>query len=135
MKRNRHFILLGLLTAVALLLVVLVVGYNRETALAQDSETRQGPPSILAATGACRLGSEVSVLYVIDAEKKQLAVYSAFGGREIQFVAARKIFYDFELMSANDNTPRVFSVQNLKRQYEAYKKKKEGESKRPPRRR
>jgi len=136
MDRNRQFVILGLLSAAAFLLVLLFVGYQREDAFAQESETpRAGPPSILAVTGACGIGAEVGVLYVIDTEKKQLAVYSAFGGRDIRFIAARKIYYDFELLEANDGTDKQFSVRRLKQAFDAHKKKKGEEEKKPPRRR
>jgi hypothetical protein len=136
MDRNRQFIILGLLSVAALLLVVLFVGYQREDAFAQEADApRSGPPPILAVTGACGIGAEVGVLYVIDTEKKQLAVYHAWGGRDIRFVAARKIYYDFELIEANDATDKQFSVRRLKQAYEAHKKKKGGEEKKPPRRR
>jgi hypothetical protein len=125
--------LVGLLCIVALLLTALLVGYRMEDAIAEGGA--QGPPPMLAATGACGIGAEVGVLYLIDTEKRQLAVYSAFQGRKLQFIAARKIYYDLELLQANDGTPPAFSVKRLKEAFEEFQKKKGGGEERQPRRR
>ncbi len=135
MKRNQKFVILGLLSTVAFLAALLLVSYRRDAALAQEGVPIAGPPSMLAVTGACGIGSEVGVLYVIDTEKKQLAVYGAFQGRAIEFIAARKIFYDLELLDYNDATPKAFSVRHLGAAFEKHKKDKSGESKQPRRRR
>ncbi|MHC5038412.1 MAG: hypothetical protein ACYTHM_13955 [Planctomycetota bacterium] len=133
MDRNKQFVVLGLLSTVVFLLVLLFIGYQREDALAQEAPVRTGPPNILAVTGACGVGAEIGVLYVIDAEKKQMAIYSAFGGRNIQFVAARKIYYDLEVMAINDDTPKRFSVPALKKVWDQLHKKDTGKG--PSRRR
>ncbi|MCI0342575.1 MAG: hypothetical protein L0216_15770 [Planctomycetales bacterium] len=75
------------------------------------AETGGHAPGMIAVTGA--IGSNVSALYVIDAEKKQLAVYNAMGGREVRFIAARRIKYDLELREFNDRTEPRASVQRL----------------------
>lgn len=134
MNRRQQLVLLGLLSAVAFLMVILVIGYNREGALAQEGP-RVGPPPMLAATGACGIGAEVGVLYLIDTEKRQLAVYSAFGGRALEFVAARKILYDLELIEANDDSPTQYRVRTLKRFFDEYKKGQDDSGDGPPRRR
>jgi hypothetical protein len=136
MSQNRRYVILGLLSAVAFLVAVLAVGYFRDDALAQEAGApRVGPPTMLAATGACGLGGEVSVLYVIDSEKKQMAVYGAFGGQKIELVAARRIFYDLELPEFNDVSAGPFRVPNLKKAFEKATEKKEGAKEEPPRRR
>ena len=134
MSTNRRYAILGLLSAAAFLMVLLAIGYHRDGAFA-EVDARVGPPPMVAVTGACGLGGEVGVLYVIDTEKRQLAVYGAFGGRAIEFLAARKIFYDLELREYNDETTGAFSARNLEKSYEEHAKKKEGTDKDPPRRR
>lgn len=61
---------------------------------------------ILAVTGSYGVGT--SVLYVIDTETKQLAVYEARGGsrsmRRITLVGARRIDLDLSLRSYNDES-------------------------------
>ncbi len=75
------------------------------------AETSGHAPGMIAVTGA--VGSGVSALYVIDTEKKQLAVYNAMGGREVRFIAARRIKYDLELREFNDRTEPRASVLRL----------------------
>jgi len=136
MSNNRRYLILGLLSAAAFLLALLAIGYYRDDALAEGpGAVRVGPPPMIAASGACGLGGEVGVLYVVDTEKKQLAVYGAYGGRAIEFLAARKIFYDFELREFNDETPQAFSARNLQAAWEKQAGKKEGGKEEPPRRR
>jgi len=135
MKKGKKQVLAGLLTVIAIQLVVLLLVYHGP-GFAQEGEEADklyASNPMVAATGACGIGDDVSVLYVIDTEKKQLAVYYSYGGRDIRFVAARKIFYDFELLYFNDATPRTHSVGKLK---ELYEKSKEGRTgSRSPRRR
>jgi hypothetical protein len=135
MNRRQKLTLVGLLSVVALLLTALLVGYRMEDAFAEGDGPAQGPPPLLAATGACGIGAEVGVLYLVDSEKKQLAVYSAFQGRDLRFVAARKIYYDLELLEANDKTQKQFSVRSLKKAFDAFQKKKGGGEEKKPRRR
>jgi hypothetical protein len=135
MNHRQQWTLVGLLSVTALLLTALLVGYRMEDAQAEGDGKAQGPPPMLAATGACGIGAEVGVLYLIDTEKRQLAVYSAFQGRKLQFIAARKIYYDLELMEANDGTPKQFGVRRLKKAFEEFQKKKGGGGEKQPRRR
>ena len=73
MERRKPFVILGLLSTAVVLLALLLVGYSREDAFGQEAAKVVGPPPLLAVTGACGIGAEVGVLYVIDTEKKQLA--------------------------------------------------------------
>ena len=60
----------------------------------------------LAVTGSYGVGT--SVLYLVDTEKRQLAVYEARGGsaaqRRVVLVGARKIDLDLELEGYNDRS-------------------------------
>ena len=60
----------------------------------------------LAVTGSYGVGT--SVLYLIDAKNRQLAVYEARGGspdmRRIVFVGARKIDLDLQIEGYNDRS-------------------------------
>ena len=139
MKSRRRKVLIGLLSLAALQLVLLLAAYNHPLVLAQDGEKEEegaayDSNSMIAATGACGIGDDVSVLYVIDTEKKQLAVYYSHGGRDLRFVAARKIFYDLELLFYNDATQKTHSVKKLKELFERHQRT-TGGTDRPPRRR
>jgi hypothetical protein len=83
------------------------------------AETSGSSPNMIAVTGL--IGSGVSVLYVIDTEKKQLAVYNAAGGKEIRFVAARRIKYDLELKQWKDGSDPRVTVDILRKAWEAEK--------------
>ena len=111
--------IVGLLAVCAFLLGALV---SNRGSLDARAETSGQAPNMIAVTGL--IGSGVSVLYVIDTEKKQLAVYNAIGGKEIRFVAARRIRYDLELREFNDKSPRLVSVKRLQQAFEAENEKK-----------
>jgi hypothetical protein len=119
----------GLTGLIAVLGVLVIQTWSGTQAAA---ETAMSAPNMVAVTG--RVGSDYSVLYVIDTDKKQLAVYSAFGGRRIRFIGARRIKYDFELIGYNDATPRQYAVQTLYQKWREAKNKEE-ERKKPDRRR
>lgn len=72
----------------------------------------------LAVTGSYGVGT--SVLYLIDTNTKQLAVYEARGGspsmRRIILVAARRIDLDLQLESYNDGSE--YDYPTLKRMFE-----------------
>ncbi|MCI0342576.1 MAG: hypothetical protein L0216_15775 [Planctomycetales bacterium] len=104
--------IVGLLVLSAFLLGTLVTLTGAQDAKA---ETAGHAPNLIAVTG--EVGSNVSALYVIDAEKKQLAVYSAMGGRELRFIAARRIKYDLELREFNDRSEPRVSVARLADQF------------------
>ncbi len=138
MTDRRRKIILGLLAAVAIQLFILVVAYERRTAQAQDAapeESAVNANTLVAATGVCGIGDDASVLYVVDTERKQLAVYYSNGGKDIKFVAARKIFYDLELLYYNDETQQTHSVKKLKELYEKTQESGKDSSGTPRRRR
>lgn len=114
MQRGFQVTIVGLLAICAFLMGAIVS--NRGT-LDARAETSGQSPNMIAVTGL--IGSGVSVLYVIDTEKKQLAVYNAVGGKELRFVAARRIRYDLELREFNDKSPRLVSVGNLEKRWKA----------------
>lgn len=72
----------------------------------------------LAVTGSYGVGT--SVLYLIDTNTKQLAVYEARGGspsmRRIILIAARRIDLDLQLESYNDGSE--YDYPTLKRMFE-----------------
>ena len=72
----------------------------------------------LAVTGSYGVGT--SVLYLIDTNTKQLAVYEARGGspsmRRIMLVAARRIDLDLQLESYNDGSE--YDYPTLKRMFD-----------------
>jgi hypothetical protein len=72
----------------------------------------------LAVTGSYGVGT--SVLYLVDTNTRQLAVYEARGGspsmRRLMLVAARRIDLDLQLESYNDESEYHYST--LKRMFE-----------------
>jgi hypothetical protein len=82
---------------------------------ALHADTAMSAPNMLAVTGS--VGSNTAVLYVVDTEKKSLAVYRAIGAKGVRFVGARRIKYDFELISFNDASPKGYRVSELKEGY------------------
>ena len=87
------------------------------------AQTAMSSSDMVAVTGS--VGSGTSVLYVIDTQKKSLAVYRArvSRGGSIQFVGARRIKYDFELRSYHDASPKGYSVTELGKKYRESKEK------------
>lgn len=73
-------------------------------------DSNDGPGSaangILAVTGSYGIGT--SVLYIIDTNSRQLSVYEARGGsqgsRRVVHVGSRRIDYDLQLESFNDES-------------------------------
>ncbi len=122
MERTWRVAVVGLLVLGAFLLGTLVTITGAQDAKA---ETGGHSPNMIAVTG--EVGSNVSALYVIDAEKKQLAVYSAMGGRDLRFIAARRIKYDLELREFNDRSEPRVSVVRLAEQFRRDTKSDEGE--------
>jgi hypothetical protein len=74
--------------------------------------------SMIAVTGIDVTGG--SLLYLIDTEARQLAVYQANGGTSstmsIQFVGARNIDLDLQLDGCNDESE--YSYKDLKAEFE-----------------
>lgn len=79
---------------------------------------------ILAVTGSYGVGT--SVLYVIDTESKQLAVYEARGGsrtmRRLTLVGARRIDLDLQLRGYNDESE--FQYAALEKMFDSRNRKK-----------
>ncbi len=80
---------------------------NKEVLMySEGSGGSQSANGILAVTGSYGVGT--SVLYVIDTESKQLAVYEARGGsrsmRRLTLVGARRIDLDLQLRGYNDES-------------------------------
>ena len=102
MTINRFLLLLALLSA-SLLGAALTSFFAPESALAQSAD---GGRRYVAVTGTYMEG--VSILYVLDQETQQLAVYEARGGatnsHRIQFVGARNIELDMQLDGYNDES-------------------------------
>jgi len=123
MNRGSQTTIVGLLALCAFLLGALLgtSGGGLPTARA---ETGGFSPNMIAVTGL--IGSGVSVLYVIDTEKKQLAVYNAAGGKDIRFVAARRIKYDLELKSWKDSSGSALHPDNLRELWEREKGAQDG---------
>ncbi|MEY4673369.1 MAG: hypothetical protein RL148_1153 [Planctomycetota bacterium] len=80
---------------------------------------------LVAVTGSYGVGT--SVLYLIDTEKKQLAVYEARGGgneqRRITLVGARRIDLDLQLEGYNDRSE--YGYQDLRKLFERRESTKE----------
>ena len=81
---------------------------------------------ILAVTGSYGVGT--SVLYVIDTESKQLAVYEARGGsrsmRRLTLVGARRIDLDLQLRGYNDESEYQYGA--LEKMFEKRKQPQAG---------
>lgn len=78
----------------------------RTTVPVAGGGTADSNGSMIAVTGMDITGQ--SVLYLIDTEQKQLAIYQANGGssgtRGVQLVGARRIDLDLQLEGFNDRT-------------------------------
>lgn len=70
---------------------------------------------LIAVTGT--YGSGASVLYLVDARTRHLAVYKTENGRKLEFVAARNLEYDLKLEALNDESPPGFSPDELRRSW------------------
>lgn len=84
----------------------------------EESGQSSAGGGFLAVTGSYGVGT--SVLYLIDTQKRQLAVYEARGGsaeqRRIVFVGARKIDLDLQLEGYNDRSE--YEYRRLQRLFE-----------------
>jgi hypothetical protein len=73
--------------------------------------------SMIAVTGIDLSGS--SILYLIDTERRQLAVYQASGGTDsmqgVKLVGARKIDLDLQLEGYNDKSQ--YSYEDLEKKF------------------
>ena len=72
---------------------------------------------MIAVTGVDRTGA--SVLYLVDTESKQLAVYQATGGTSskmgIKLIGARRLDLDLKLFGYNDQSD--YSYRELQQQF------------------
>jgi hypothetical protein len=79
--------------------------------------TADSNKNMIAVTGIDLTGS--SVLYLIDTEKKQLAVYQANGGGEptqsLRLVGARRIDLDLQIEGFNDKS--TYSYEELQKRF------------------
>lgn len=95
-------------------------GSNASEPVVYSEESGQASSGngMVAVTGSYGVGT--SVLYLIDTEKKQLAVYEARGGGTAQsriiLVGARKIDLDLQLEGYNDRSE--YGYPDLKRLFE-----------------
>jgi hypothetical protein len=84
----------------------------------EDGGSSAAANGFLAVTGSYGVGT--SVLYVIDTESRQLAVYEARGGsqgsRRLTLVGARRIDLDLQLEGYNDESE--YSYEQLRRRFE-----------------
>lgn len=86
--------------AVLALSLAVIPGLLRSgRALGADSD---GDREMIAVTGV--VGSGTSVLWLVDTRQKQLAVYRSDGGKGVELVGARRIEYDFKLMTYRDQS-------------------------------
>jgi hypothetical protein len=83
-----------------------------------DSGQSASADGLIAVTGSYGVGT--SVLYVLDAKSRQLAVYEARGGspssRRLVFVGARRIDLDLQLEAYNDDSD--YQYRDLARRFE-----------------
>lgn len=86
--------------------------YQLPAGVSADSNSQ-----MIAVTGVDRTGA--SVLYLIDTENKQLAVYQATGGTSskmgLRLVGARRLDLDLELVGYNDQSD--YSYRELQKQF------------------
>jgi hypothetical protein len=72
---------------------------------------------MIAVTGVDRTGA--SVLYLVDTEAKQLAVYQASGGTSsstgVKLIGARRLDLDLQLFGFNDKSD--YSYRDLEKQF------------------
>jgi hypothetical protein len=65
-----------------------------------------------ATTGQVR--RDVSALYLVDHDTRRVAVYHAFGGKDLVLAAVRNIDYDLQLRAFRDGSPRMVDVRVLR---------------------
>lgn len=79
--------------------------------------TADSNSQMIAVTGVDRTGA--SVLYLIDTQNKQLAVYQATGGTSskmgLMLIGARRLDLDLELLGYNDQSD--YSYRELQKQF------------------
>jgi len=84
-----------------------------------DNATGSATNGVIAVTGSYGVGT--SVLYVLDTNTRQLAVYEARGGsagsRKLFLVGARRIDLDLQLIGYNDDSESQVSYEQLQRKF------------------
>lgn len=107
------------MTAALVLLCVWVVG---ETPAALGKDAADSNSSMIAVTG--EFGNGTSVLYLIDTESRNMAVYRSMSGSSVELVAARNVDFDLKLESYNDKTDPDYHPTRLKEQFSRFATKK-----------
>ena len=101
MKDPRNYLIIALVAVVAF-----VVGQSSGDQQALGQSTPGGTANsnnvMIAVTGT--IGSGVSVLWIVDTEQRQLAVYRSKGGKTIELVAARNIEWDLKVDQFHDES-------------------------------
>ncbi|MCR4315576.1 MAG: hypothetical protein NUW37_04410 [Planctomycetes bacterium] len=113
MDSFRGLVLVGLGIVVGLQVAICFQG-NEKTA---NAGTANDAGNVTCATGKSARG-DIDVLWVIDTEKRQLAAYQ-MSSRGVELLAARKIWYDLQLISYNDASPPEVQIRELRRLWEA----------------
>jgi hypothetical protein len=130
----------GILLAGSLLLLVGIVLQPSAGALQDDPPPQTSPPPLppgathqvsgigtamsgngmIAATAIDMTGS--NVLYVLDTNSRQLAVYQANGGSDtmqsLKLIGARRIDLDLQLQSFNDKSKKDVQYAELEKQFQ-----------------
>lgn len=114
MNAFRTTLLLGLGVVIGLLLANLVV-----TPVATAGTASDGSKGLVAVTGKSLKG-DVDVLWVVDAERKHLACYQ-YGQRGVEFLGARKIWYDLQLITYKDYSPPEVTIAELRKAWDKAK--------------
>lgn len=88
------------------------IAYQPPSGVSSDSNNK-----MIAVTGVDRTGA--SVLYLVDTEAKQLAVYQATGGTSskmgVKLIGARRLDLDLQLFGYNDQSD--YSYRELQGQF------------------
>jgi hypothetical protein len=125
--KNAHFLVIGFLLGVVVVLAGLLVWKESGVpAYAQVGGTGPGEAgSITAVTGAKDNSS--AVLWVIDSQKRKLAVYESNMGKEIKLIAVRDMSHDMRAIDYTNTSNKGPAVKEMKKWAdEAEKKEREG---------
>ena len=103
------------LVVLALLCILLALSHV-VTPTPLRAQTSDSNSSMIAVTGNYSSGS--SVLYVIDTNSRNLAVYETRNGRDLSLVAARKIEFDLKLERYHDKSAEALQVPTLRKDWQ-----------------